>query len=115
MRLIDADHLRKWIINNWSTYQGTWNSVTIDAILDQIEAEDIYIEPDDTYEIVDLVPIIHGHWIEVEIPHTLPYELKVYKCSECIHLVYDNRFTLAGRYRYCPNCGALMDKEVERI
>lgn len=55
----------------------------------------------------------HGHWIEVEIPHTSPYELKVYKCSECKHLTYDNRFALAGRYRYCPHCGASMD-ETER-
>ena len=95
MRLIDADHLRKWIL-------GNWHNTTLYDILDQMDREDTYFEDAD---VVDVAPIIHGHWIEVETPQTLPYEISVYKCSECnIHL-----FAIVDGYRYCPNCGALMD------
>lgn len=102
MRLIDADHLRKWIIANW---HSGWHHKTVDDILDQIDREDTYIEDAD---IVDVEPIIHGHWIKVETPHTFPYELSVYKCSECDTYL----FAVVDGYRYCPNCGAKMD-EVE--
>ena len=44
MRLIDADHLRKWIIANW---HSGWHHKTVDDILDQIDREDTYIEDAD--------------------------------------------------------------------
>ena len=54
---------------------------------------------DDIYE-ADVVPVRHGRWI--------PYNVKdcLYVCSECHSLPKD-------RTRYCPNCGARMDKEVD--
>ena len=99
MRLIDADHLRKWIINNWGTYQGTWNSVTIDAILDQLDREDTYFEDAD---IVDAEPIRHGYWeFHAKSIKDVPTE----SCSECGEWSYgDNK-------AYCPCCGAKMDEE----
>ena len=39
MRLIDADHLRKWILANWGS---GWDSKTVDDILDQMDREDTY-------------------------------------------------------------------------
>lgn len=52
MRLIDADHLRKWIIANW---HSGWHHKTVDDILDQIDREDTYFKDAD---IVDAKPII---------------------------------------------------------
>ena len=39
----------------------------------------------------------HGHWDSRQL---------VYECSECGHMGYSDM-------NYCPNCGALMDEEVE--
>jgi len=46
---------------------------------------------------VDAEPIRHGHWDSRQL---------VYECSECGHMGYSDM-------NYCPNCGALMDEEVE--
>lgn len=111
MRLIDADHLRKWIIANWG---NGWDSKTVDDILDQMDREDTYYEDAD---IVDVEPIRHGHWI--------PYEYGDYhwhKCSVCgvadkyIETVHRDGYIdkdMESIRHYCPNCGAKMD-EVEK-
>ena len=103
MRLIDADHLRKWIIANW---HSGWHHKTVDDILDQIDREDTYIEDAD---IVDAEPIRHGHWIPSS--HEEPI---TFKCSVC-GLGYDDEETgcpIYYEWLYCPDCGAKMD-EVE--
>ena len=118
MRLIDKKELKEWI-ENWATMNKYYhpysksNNIPINELYDILEQMPAIDVIDDEPK-VEVEPIRHGHWVEVEIPHTLPYELNVYKCSECTHLTYDNRFTLAGRYRYCPNCGTRMDEEVEK-
>lgn len=43
----------------------------------------------------DVVPVRHGRWIVTD----------VVTCSECQHFT---RSEFAGRWKYCPNCGALM-------
>ena len=91
MRLIDADHLRKWIIANWHI---GWHHKTVDDILDQIDREITYFED---AGIVDAKPITHGHWGSRQL---------VYECSECGHMGYSDM-------NYCPNCGSLMDEEVD--
>lgn len=51
---------------------------------------------------VDAVPVVHGRWVyEDGDPATIP-------CSVCNYRVmrYNNT-------KYCPNCGAKMDKEGE--
>lgn len=97
MRLIDAEELMRDIDEIYDTDKHKWSE----------DAEDILKEISEA-RTVDVEPIRHGHWIKVETPHTSPYELNIYKCSECdAHL-----FAVVDGYRYCPNCGALMD-EVE--
>lgn len=48
----------------------------------------------------DVAPVRHGRWIVTD----------VITCSECQHFT---RSEFAGRWNYCPNCGARMDKEDE--
>ena len=60
-----------------------------------------YIE---SIEPVDVVPVVHGHWI--------PYRCDMYECSVCkrIHTSMDVEGCDA---EYCPHCGALMDANGE--
>lgn len=51
---------------------------------------------------VDAVEVVHGRWIEYQIPHIMC-------CSEC-----DWGTGVQSDFRYCPNCGAkMMDYEKE--
>lgn len=47
----------------------------------------------------DVAPVRHGRWVGVEGG-------SFYECSNCGHLT-DYHFS-----KYCPNCGAKMDKEM---
>ena len=48
----------------------------------------------------DVAPVVHGGWIDNGIPGSM-----LSGCSEC-------GFTCgAYSFKYCPNCGAKMDKE----
>lgn len=53
----------------------------------------------DAIPAADVAPVRHGRWIVTD----------VVTCSECQHFT---RSEFAGRWKYCPNCGALM-MEVE--
>lgn len=48
---------------------------------------------------VDAAPLVHGRWINQDNTYTK------YQCSACKERNFD------GVGRYCPNCGARMDKE----
>lgn len=57
----------------------------------------------------DVEPVRHGHYIGTEFDgyadgNPVYYE---WKCSECDCVFEDDE----PKYRYCPNCGAKMDKE----
>lgn len=52
----------------------------------------------------DVVPVVHGRWIE---------EHDYLKCPECSVMVKrDFTFFDIGNWDYCPNCGARMDRGV---
>ena len=54
----------------------------------------------------DVAPVVHGKWIEYQIPH-------YFKCSECKCTVpYVKAVLIDGKrkYNYCPSCGAKMDE-----
>lgn len=53
----------------------------------------------DELEAVDAAPVVHGMWINQDNTYTK------YECSACKERNFD------GVGRYCPNCGAKMDKE----
>ena len=46
---------------------------------------------------MDAVPVVHGHWIIYP---------DVCVCSECNE-------QSPGIFKYCPNCGAIMDEEAK--
>lgn len=51
----------------------------------------------------DVVPVVHGHWIEKE-----KYSFGImYDCSLCDNRILDNGYS----WNYCPNCGAKMDEK----
>ena len=50
----------------------------------------------------------HGHWKRVEEGFT---DMMCSECGELALLDLDRDFVLS---KYCPNCGAIMDKEVEQ-
>ena len=78
---------------------GGENGIYADAYNDL--AEDFYKIPS-----VDVVPVVHGHWIE---------DHGYLKCPECsVMVMWDFAFfDDIGNWNYCPNCGARMDGGVE--
>ena len=52
---------------------------------------------------VDVVPVVHGRWIERRAPHAMGGNSA--KCSACNKSVQ----YLGNPLNYCPNCGAKMD------
>ena len=88
MRLIDADALMNlYAENEFSSDMG-------DAM-----------EMLDHFPTVDAVPVRHGKWIH-EVRYTIDslHSYQQYRCSEC-------GMTYITNTKYCPNCGARMDKE----
>ena len=53
-----------------------------------------------TIQLVDAAPVVHGMWIRQK------GSAHVFKCSACGFV-----FAGAAIAKYCPNCGAKMDKE----
>ena len=51
----------------------------------------------------DVAPVVHGHWILVNHPVDL---IDWEECSVC---GYENFYF--SRFKFCPNCGAKMERE----
>lgn len=65
---------------------------------------------------VDATPVVHGKWIAEQ----KGAEYCEFRCSECDSSIgetdqFDETETMqfGEWYKYCPNCGAKMDKEVQ--
>lgn len=97
MRLIDADKLRKDVLDLPDCYNGFSDTYDKARILDLVDEQPT----------VD--PIKHGHWIEVQRIHEKDHTA-ICECSLCGDTVwvYDGQ----RAWNYCPTCGAKMD-EVE--
>ena len=98
-RLIDADSLKS--LYDPSNYEGNkpdenWDHIT--RTFDEIRA-DIDEEPT-----VDVVPVVHGHWIYCKGSNGKDYR----KCSVCLHTQ-----EITGVLNYCPICGAMADEVTE--
>lgn len=89
MRLIDADALMDKACEN----------LRDSDVLDRIPPSFI-----DNAPTVDAVPVMHGVW-EFPILQDEDENDPRCKCSECGSIE-----TPLARHRYCPNCGAKMDK-----
>lgn len=56
----------------------------------------------------DVAPIVHGHWIRFKDSDTCYVHMR---CSACS--AYWSDPSHADYFRYCPNCGAKMEREPE--
>lgn len=63
-------------------------------------------------EAVDAVLVAHGRWIDRENPQWKAYDIR--HCSKCGWNIPKTKLrNKDSHWNYCPNCGALMDLEVE--
>lgn len=105
-RLIDAEALhktlytkQKWIVHKDGKHNEGFTSDQVHFAIDE--------QPT-----IDAVPVKRGEW--VEYPYCLCYEGALTEediaCSSCgaVFNVIDN---CTETFKYCPNCGARMDKE----
>lgn len=58
----------------------------------------------DAMPAADVVPVVHGRWLSCEVHNDIE------QCSECGMIFH---YPSYYGYKFCPNCGAKMDKEVE--
>lgn len=64
----------------------------------------LHVSDIDVIPAADVAPVVHGGWIDNGIPGSM-----LSGCSEC-------GFTCgAYSFKYCPNCGAKMDKETTDV
>ena len=55
----------------------------------------------------DVAPVRHGEWVEWfpgDCALIMTGEEMLYRCSSC-----DAKYSDAEGYKYCPNCGAVME------
>lgn len=57
-------------------------------------------------EIVEHSTVKHGRWEESESSFLV--------CSECADVFILEEWLADGKWNYCPNCGAKMDKEEDK-
>ena len=53
---------------------------------------------------IDAEPVRHGKWIDRTIKVSAELTNIIHVCSVCEEMA-------VGKYRYCPHCGARMDKD----
>lgn len=82
-----------------------------------MEDESVYCTNDfltsiDERETVDAEPVRKGKWVCTKKKNICGYNVVVFECSECKEFITADKFC-TGKYKYCPQCGAKMDKEVD--
>ena len=53
--------------------------------------------------VVDAVEVVHGRWEQAEYHGFL-------RCSKCKDVYIDDTWVEDGKWNFCPNCGAKVDK-----
>ena len=86
-RLIDAEKLKK--------HYAWWEDDERRTLFDQIV---------DAQPTVEAEPVLHGKWIDRTIKVSAELTNIIHVCSVCEEMA-------VGKYRYCPHCGARMDKD----
>ena len=91
-RLIDADKINtKDVIGGTSKFANDIRQAMQDLI--------------DNAPTVDAEPVRRGKWIEVGSGFNYHFE-----CSKC---GWKDGYPFNDRHKYCPNCGAKMEEEIE--
>ena len=105
----DMDTLEDWYINSVSDNDTpVWTEEHLEELLN-----DFYVIPKDTPK-ADVEPVRHGKWIYN--PNGMDFNLGAWECSVCTQKNNNlpcirniNPYICVGS-KYCPNCGAKMDK-----
>lgn len=123
MRLIDADKLRKDILdlpNCYNGYSDTYDKACNIDMIDEQPTVNVcpYWDNESDYCALnkpsDAEPVRHGHWSPN--PHNRAWDV----CSACgigtkrreYGINPDGtEYVTEYSYRYCPNCGAKMDEK----
>ena len=90
-RLIDADALKEYFKTIRKYHVGKYSEWYLADVLEQ--------QPT-----IDAEPVKHGKWIDRTIKVSAELTNIIHVCSVCEEMA-------VGKYRYCPHCGARMDKE----
>lgn len=93
-RLIDANALIK--------------EANADGAYGYVDAKQIADSPT-----VDAVEVVHGRWVDKPLIKSFKHtNIPVVECSACgidfCDIINNHYFT----YKYCPNCGAKMDEDI---
>lgn len=106
MRLIDADELRKMLVNHKKTQARGHFGPYMEGIYCGFNKSLYDIE---TAPTIDAEIVRHGRWSE----HFKRTCSTMFDCSVCGGIAYDvqknKKQPKHCTYRYCPNCGAKMD------
>ena len=99
-RLIDADAFKKENERLLHCDFPYLSETTLEELIDKAPT-------------VDAEPVRHGKWIKTEEFHGYENEIrhKGLACSVCNVAFRVSDYELIEDFRYCPNCGARMDKE----
>lgn len=105
MRLIDADKLRKDVLDLPNCYNGFSDTYDKAMIVDLVDEQPT----------VEAEPIRHGHWISAcQTKFDKLFFPRMFKCSVCgNYLDFDGINAGWGDTNWCPNCGAKMDEVSE--
>ena len=88
MRLIDAEQMEKHIMEN-----KVFTQYFKELVQSLIWGENT----------VDAMPVVRGAWVKSD-------DYKGWLvCSACHDCYVDNAWVNGKKWRYCPNCGALME------
>lgn len=104
-RYVDADELRAGVYaTNWYHIRDGRLVRGARSDLDPLyKAADI-VELVDSLEPADVAPVVHAHWIDY-LPETQDVRMICSNCATVDAPMY--------KWKFCPNCGARMDEEVE--
>lgn len=107
MRLIDADALMKVIREHDYPLRSHLNSTDNGMFTIGVQ------QAVDDAPAIDAVEVVHGEWIREDETQALLSVM--WHCSECkVTLEMNGIYTPIGvGYKFCPNCGAKMDKRGE--
>lgn len=115
MRLIDADELKAYFGFGKTCEDCEYEKYNCTLKCEQ-EFKSFYNVCDaiDAQETIDAVPLINGHWIDLQrINQLLNTNVPVVHCNYCGISFIGVANSKGYMYKYCPVCGKRLDGEAE--
>lgn len=83
--------------------EALWRAFEYEPFYNNADRDEIVLPKIDYFPSADVAPVVHGRWIKCE-------DGTCY-CSECNQNPQEWYERAIKALNYCPNCGAIMDKE----